>query len=81
VKPFNGIQLVQVQPGQSIASGPGASVAVRQVTGDGVHSEEAGREESAPTSNVIAMPTPLVERKAASKQPIFARLFWGRRSR
>src|SRR5262249_30327464 len=33
MKPFNGVQLVQVQPGQSLASRPVASVASRQVTG------------------------------------------------
>ena len=31
-----------------------------------VHSKEAGREGSAPKSFIVAMPTPLVERKAAS---------------
>ncbi len=31
-----------------------------------VHSEEAGREDSAPKSNIVAMPTPLAQRKAAS---------------
>ena len=31
-----------------------------------VHSKEAGREDSAPKSFIVAMPTPLVERKAAS---------------
>ena len=38
--------------------------------GDGwvrsVHSKEAGREGSAPKSFIVAMPTPFVERKAAS---------------
>jgi hypothetical protein len=33
MKPFNGVQLVQVQPGQSLASRPVASVASRRVTG------------------------------------------------
>ena len=33
MKPFNGVQLVQVQPGQSLASRPEASVASRRVTG------------------------------------------------
>jgi hypothetical protein len=31
-----------------------------------VDSKEAGREDSAPKSLIVAMPTPLVERKAAS---------------
>ena len=31
-----------------------------------VHSKEVGREDSAPKSVMVAMPTPLVERKAAS---------------
>ena len=30
------------------------------------HNEEVGREDSAPKSYLVAMPTPLVERKAAS---------------
>src|SRR5262249_22921632 len=35
-----------------------------------VHSKEAGREGSAPTSYIIVTPTPLGQRKAASRQPI-----------
>jgi hypothetical protein len=35
-----------------------------------VHSKRAGREDSAPTSMNVAMPTPLAERKAVSGQPL-----------
>src|ERR1022692_364909 len=35
-----------------------------------VHSKEAGREGSAPKSYIVAMPTPLAWRKAASGRPI-----------
>ena len=35
-----------------------------------VHSKEAGREDSAPKTRLVAMPTPLTRRKAASGRPI-----------
>src|SRR6516165_10373543 len=35
-----------------------------------VHSEEAGREDSAPKTRLVATPTPLTERKAASGRPL-----------
>jgi hypothetical protein len=35
-----------------------------------VHSKEAGREDSAPKTRFVAMPTPLTRRKAASGRPI-----------
>src|SRR5579862_9841900 len=52
----------------AVAGRPGASVAIRRVTGGcrSVHSEKAGREYSAPKTVLIAMPTLLVWRKAAS---------------
>jgi hypothetical protein len=53
---------------RAVAGGPIASVAIRRVTGGcrSVHSEKAGREESAPITVLVAMPTLLVWRKAAS---------------
>ena len=45
MKPFNGVQLVQVQPGQSLASRPVASVASRQVTGGAEDPMQARRAE------------------------------------
>ena len=72
VKPINGIQPVQVRPGQS-RSGQAGSACCHS-PGDwrmrSVHSEEAGREDSAPTSVHFAMPTLLTKRKAASARPI-----------
>ena len=72
MKPFIGVQLVKVQPGQS-RSGQAGSACCHS-SGDwrvrSVHSKEAGREDSAPTSLLIAMPTPLAQRKAASRKPI-----------
>src|SRR5215475_9226622 len=35
-----------------------------------VHSKEAGREDSAPKTRLVAMPTPLTRRKAALGRPI-----------
>jgi len=72
VKPIKGVQLVQVQPGQS-RSGQAGSESCHS-SGNwrvrSVDSEEAGREDSAPTSFSVAMPTPLAWRKAASWQPL-----------
>ena len=53
---------------RAVAGGPIASVAIRRVTGGcrSVHSEKAGREDSAPITVLVAMPTLLVWRKAAS---------------
>ena len=63
---------MRVQPGQSRSGRAGSECChspgnwrVRSV-----HSEEAGREDSAPKSFVIATPTPLAWRKAASGQPL-----------
>lgn len=62
---------MQVQPGQS-RSGQAGSECCRS-PGDwrvrSVHSEWAGREDSAPKSSIIAMPTPFSQRKAASAPP------------
>jgi len=72
VKPINGIQPVQVRSGQS-RSGQAGSACCHS-PGDwrvrSVHSEKAGREDSAPTSVVVAMPTLLTKRKAASAPPL-----------
>lgn len=43
---------------------------VGRPAGGSVHSKEAGREGSAPTSLIIATPTPSRQRKAVSGQPI-----------
>jgi len=53
---------------RAVAGGPIASVAIRRVYGGcrSVHSEKAGREDSAPITVLVAMPTLLVWRKAAS---------------
>src|SRR5215831_20254006 len=45
-----------------------------------VHSKEAGREDSAPKSCLIAMPTPFFRRKAELGTPAIARACRGRRS-
>ena len=56
MKPLNGVQLVQVQPGQSRSGQAGSECC--HSPGDwwvrSVHSKEAGREESAPTSFLVA---------------------------
>jgi hypothetical protein len=63
---------VQVRPGQSRSGQTGSECCLS--SGDrrvrSVHSKEAGREGSAPTSYIIVTPTPLGQRKAASRQPI-----------
>jgi hypothetical protein len=63
---------VQVRPGQSRSGQTSSECCVS--SGDrrvrSVHSEEAGREDSAPTSSLIATPTSSRQRKAASGQPI-----------
>jgi hypothetical protein len=63
---------VQVRSGQS-RSGQASSECCH-LPGDwqvrSVHSKEAGREDSAPTSFIVAMPTPSSERKAASGQAL-----------
>ena len=61
VKPLKEVPPVQVRPGQS-RSGRTSSeccLFVGRLTGGSVHSKEAGREDSAPTSDIIATPTPL----------------------
>ncbi len=72
VKPLKEVPPVQVRPGQSRSGRAGSECCLS--SGDrragSVHSEEAGREDSAPKSFVIATPTPLAYRKAASGQPI-----------
>jgi hypothetical protein len=57
---------------RAVAGGPVASVAIRRVTGGcrSVHSEKAGREDSAPKTVFDAMPTLLVWRKAVSGCPV-----------
>src|SRR5215468_390406 len=61
VKPLKEVPPVQVRSGQS-RSGRTGSECCRS-SGDrrvrSVHSKEAGREDSAPTSDIIATPTPL----------------------
>ena len=42
-----------------------------------VHSEEVGREDSAPKSNLVAMPTPLTRRKAASGSDRYSEVVLG----
>lgn len=62
---------MQVQPGQSRSGQAGSECC--HSPGDwrvrSVHSEKAGREDSAPKSNNIAMPTPFTRWKAASGGP------------
>ena len=62
VKPLKEVQLVKVQPGQSRSGQAGSECCLSP--GDwrvrSVHSKEAGREGSAPTSDMIATPTPSV---------------------
>ena len=63
---------MQVQPGQSRSGRAGSECC--HAPGDwrvrSVHSKEAGREDSAPKSFVIATPTPLAWRKAAFGPPL-----------
>ena len=63
---------MQVQPGQSRSGQAGSECC--HSPGDwrvrSVHSEKAGREDSAPTSVLFAMPTLLTKRKAVSAQPL-----------
>jgi len=72
VKPLDEVQRVQVRPGQRRSGQAGSECC--HSSGDwrvrSVHSEEAGREDSAPKSVLIAMPTPLAWWKAVSGQPI-----------
>jgi len=62
VKPLKEVQLVKVQPGQSRSGQAGSECCLSP--GDwrvrSVHSKEAGREGSAPTSDMIATSTPSV---------------------
>ena len=71
MKPFDEVQLVQVQPGQSRSGRAGSECC--HSPGDwrvrSVHSEKAGREDSAPKSDNIAMSTPFTRWKAASGGP------------
>jgi hypothetical protein len=82
VKPLKGIQRVKVPPDECVAGTSVASVAIHRATGGcrSVHSKEAGREDSAPKTVLIVMPTPLGERKAALGRPCMARAVRGRRS-
>jgi hypothetical protein len=61
VKPLKEVQPVKVRPGQSLSRQAGSECCLSP--GDwrvrSVHSKEAGREGSAPTSVIIATPTPL----------------------
>jgi hypothetical protein len=61
VKPLKGIQRVKVPPDECVAGTSVASVAIHRATGGcrSVHSKEAGREDSAPKTVLIVMPTPL----------------------
>jgi hypothetical protein len=59
-------------PVKAVAGGPVASVAIRRVTG-GCEAYTARKQavmNSAPKSSIVAMPTPLTRRKAASGQPL-----------
>ena len=72
MKPLKEVPPVQVRPGQSRSRQTSSECCLS--SGDrrvrSVHSKKAGREDSAPKSFIIAMPTPLRSRKAASRQPI-----------
>jgi hypothetical protein len=67
VKLLKEVQPVKVRSGQSLSGQAGSECCLSP--GDwrvrSVHSKKAGREGSAPTSFVIATPTPLAWRKAA----------------
>ena len=82
VKLFVEIQLVQVQPGQSRSGQAGSECC--HSSGDwrvrSVHSEKAGREDSAPKSTLVAMPTPLACAEGSIRRPL-SEVGWSRRSR
>jgi Transposase IS200 like len=61
VKPLNEVQPVKVRPGQSPSRQAGSECCLSPGNWRvrSVHSKEAGREGSAPTSLIIATPTPL----------------------
>jgi hypothetical protein len=67
-KPLNVIQRVQVPPDQSRADRSVVSLAIHQATGGcrSVGNKEAGREDSAPKSYLVARPTCFPKRKAVS---------------
>jgi hypothetical protein len=71
MKPLKGVQLVKVQPGQSRSGRAGSEWCLS--LGDRREEASTARKQavrkSAPTSFVIATPTPLAWRKAASSQP------------
>ena len=72
MKPFNGVQPVISGPVKAVAGGPVASIASRRATGGG--EAYTARKQAVRIQLrhrfVIATPTPLAWRKAASGQPI-----------
>ena len=82
VKPLKEVQLVKVQPGQSLSRQAGSECCLSP--GDwrvrSVHSKEAGREGSAPKSFHHRDADAVSAAEGSTRSTDTARLLWGRRS-